>query len=251
MQNPFAHPRFLAIYSGVLTIAFGVVVLGGFAESRHQQAFDEVTVQRINIVEPDGTLRMVISNKSGFPGIIIKGKETPHPDRKTAGMLFFNDEGTENGGLIFGGIKDAQGKVSSYGHLSFDQYEQDQVFTIDAGEENGQRSSQLRIMDQPDHPISEDIAAADRIAKLPPAEQSAAWDQYRATTPHSQLRVYLGRDDDRSVALRLKDVAGRDRIVVKVQPDGTPLLQFLDEKGKVTSQLPQSATKVTPGNLVQ
>ena len=51
---------------------------------------------------------MVISNKADFPGIIIKGKETPHPDRKTAGMLFFNDEGTENGGLIFGGSKDKQ-----------------------------------------------------------------------------------------------------------------------------------------------
>lgn len=240
MTKLFSSQRFLAIYSGVLTIAFAIVVLAGFAESRQRQVLDEVTVHRINIVEPDGTLRLVISNKSEFPGIIIKGKETPHPDRKTAGMLFFNDEGTENGGLIFGGSKDAQGKVSSYGHLSFDQYEQDQVFTIDAGEENGTRSSQLRIMDQPDHPITDEIAAADRIARLPKAEQTAAWEKYRATTPHSEPRVYLGRDDDRSVALRLKDVAGRDRIVVKVQPDGTPLLQFLNENGKVMSQLPPS-----------
>jgi hypothetical protein len=238
MTKLFSSPRFLVIYSGVLTIAFAVVVLAGFAESRQKQTFDEIDVHRINVIEPDGTLRLVISDKAAFPGIIIKGKETPHPDRNTAGMLFFNDEATENGGLIFGGSKDKQGKVSSYGHLSFDQYEQDQVFSIDAGEENGQRSSELRILDQPDHPISSDLAAAERIGKLPADQQPAAWKQYRETTAHSQTRLVLGRSDDRSVALRLKDIQGRDRIVILVQPDGSPVMQFLDENGKVMSQLP-------------
>jgi hypothetical protein len=240
MAKLFSSPRFLAIYSGILTVAFAVVVLGGFAESRHPQKFDEIDVQRINVVEPDGTLRMVISNKAAFPGIIIKGKETPHPNRKTAGMLFFNDEGTENGGLIFGGSKDASGKVTSYGHLSFDQYEQDQVFTIDAEEENGDRSSELRIIDEPDHPITDDIAAAERIAKLPEEQQAAAFQKYRGTTTHSEKRIVLGRADDRSVALRLKDVQGRDRIVIRVAPDGTPALQFLDTNGKVTNEIGQS-----------
>src|ERR1700761_7426368 len=173
MTKLFSHPRFLAIYSGILTIALAVVVLAGFTESRQKQTFDEITVHRINVVEPDGTLRMVISNKAAFPGVIIKGKETPHPDRATAGMLFFNDEGTENGGVIFGGSKDKDGKVSSYGHLSFDQYEQDQVFTIDAGEENGQRTSELRIIDEPDHPLKQDIDMAARIAVLPKQQQEA------------------------------------------------------------------------------
>jgi hypothetical protein len=241
MTNLFSNPRFLAIYSGVLTVAFAVVVLAGLAESRQKQKFDEIDVHRINVVEPDGTLRMVISNKAAFPGIIIKGKETPHPDRSTAGMLFFNDEATENGGLIFGGSKDKQGKVSSYGHLSFDQYEQDQVFSIDAGEENGQRTSELRVIDQPDHPITEEIAAAERIGRLPKAQQAAAWEQYRGTTPHSASRIVLGRAEDKSVALRLKDVQGRDRLVIRVQPDGSPVVQFLDENGKVTSQLPSAS----------
>ena len=222
MTKLFSTPRFLAIYSGILTIALAVVVLAGFAESRQKQTFDEITVHRINVVEPDGTLRMVISNKTDFPGIIIKGKETPHPGRKTAGMLFFNDEGTENGGLIFGGSKDKSGNVSSYGHLSFDRYEQDQVFSIDADEENGQRTSELRIIDEPDHPLTQDLEEASRIGKLPKDQQEAAWKKSRATTPHAETRIKLGRADDRSVALRLKDVQGRDRIVIRVQPDGTP-----------------------------
>ena len=239
MTKLFSNPRFLAIYSAVATLAFAIVLLAGFAESRQKQSFDEITVHRINVVEPDGTLRMVISNKSVFPGIIIKGKETPHPGRQTAGMLFFNDEGTENGGLIFGGEKDKQGNASSYGHLSFDRYEQDQVFSIDAEEDGSKRSSELRIIDQPDHPITQDLAEVARIGKLPKDQQQGAWKKYQATTPHSEPRILLGRADDHSVALRLKDVEGHDRIVIRVAPDGTPALQFLDASGKVTNEFGQ------------
>ncbi len=128
-------------------------------------------MQRINIVEPDGTLRMVISDKTLFPGIFLKGQEHPHPDRKTAGVLFLNDEGTENGGLIFGGDKDKSGKVSSYGHLSFDAYEQDQVFSVDAQQEGDQRASTLTMVDRPDYPIGDLISLTDRIKSLPPEQQ--------------------------------------------------------------------------------
>src|SRR5215467_13940003 len=114
MKNGFGN-RFLAIYTGVLTVVFAMTVFSGFAPKSKKTTFEEITVQRINIVEPDGTLRMVISDKTRFPGIILKGQEHPHPSRKTAGMLFFNDEGTENGGLIFGGANGKDGP-NSYGH---------------------------------------------------------------------------------------------------------------------------------------
>src|SRR5262249_9926008 len=100
-----ANPRFLTVYSGVLTAVFAITFLSGFAGGK-RTTFEEIYVQRINIVEPDGTLRMVLSCKSKAPGVIIRGKEYPHPNRKTAGVLFFNDEGTENGGLSFGGMKE-------------------------------------------------------------------------------------------------------------------------------------------------
>ena len=78
------------------------------------------------------------------------------------------------------------------------------------------------------------------MRKLPKAEQAAEWQRYRAGKPQAEPRIFLGRSDDRSVALRLKDVQGRDRIVIRVQPDGSPVLQFLDEQGKISAQLPQT-----------
>jgi hypothetical protein len=241
MKNFLGSQRFLAIYSGVLTLIFAVALLGGFAPDTKKTSLDEITVHRINIVEPDGTLRMVISNKASAPGIIIKGQEHPHPDRKTAGVLFFNDEGTENGGLIFGGMKEKDSKGSSFGHLSFDAYEQDQVFTIDAGQEGDKRSVGLSMVDRPNYPISELIVLTDRIKNLTPEEQKAEIAKFSKSHEPPHPRLYLGRGDDKSVSLKLKDVNGKDRIVIEVAPDGSPMIRFLDATGKVISQLPAAA----------
>lgn len=238
MDKLFSSQRFLAVYSGVLTVVFAFTVLGGFAPPR-RQSFEEINVRRINIVEPDGTLRMVLSDKALLPGIVIKGKEHPHPNRSSAGILFFNDEGTENGGLSFGGEKKS-GKATSYGHLSFDDYEQDQVFTIDASQEGDQHRYGLALVDRPDYPIGDLVAVTDRTKDLPAGEKRAELEKFIAAHPRPHQRLYLGRSADRAVALRLKDVEGRDRMVVEVAPDGSPHIRFLDGKGTVVSELPQS-----------
>ncbi len=236
-MNLTGNPRFLTVYSGVLTLIFAFTTISGLATSK-KTTFDEISVRRIDIVEPDGTLRMVLSGKAKAPGIFIKGEEYPHPTRSTAGIIFFNDEGTENGGLIFGGKKDKNGAVESWGHLSFDQYDQDQVFTIDAGEENGTRRSGLALWDRGDYPIMDALLAQQRIRKLPPAEQEAEWRKFAASHPGDTQRAYLGRVGDGSVGLRLLDQNGRDRLRIRVDPDGSPLMQFLDASGRITMQFP-------------
>lgn len=243
MKKFLGSQRFLAIYSGVLTAVFAITILGGFAAEKDKTDFKEITVQRLNIVEPDGTMRMVISDKALFPGIVIKGKEHPHPDRKTAGMLFFNEEGTEDGGLIFGGEKDKNGKVSSHGHLSFDAYEQDQVFSIDAQQEGDQHGSSLTMVDRPDYPIDILVALTDRIKDLPTDQKNAEIAKFIQSHPAPHARLFLGRSADKSVALKLKDVDGHDRIVVEVGADGSPAMKFLDEAGKVVNQFPTAKTQ--------
>ena len=90
----------LIIYSSIISTALLASLLMG--AKTQPKRFDEISVHRLNITEPDGTLRMVISNKDRLPPVIIKGKERPEMGeaRPQAGMIFFNDEGTENGGLI-------------------------------------------------------------------------------------------------------------------------------------------------------
>ncbi len=59
--------------------------------------------------------------------------------------------------------------------------------------------------------------------------------------PHQ--RLYLGRSADRAVALRLKDAEGHDRIVIQVAADGSPVIRFLDQDGKVINEIPPAEKK--------
>ena len=93
--------KVLLIYSTVASTAVLAIFLTG-AASHRIATFDEIKTHRIDVIEPDGTLRLVISNAAELPGVIVKGTERPPSDRPQAGLLFYNDEGSETGGLIFG-----------------------------------------------------------------------------------------------------------------------------------------------------
>ncbi|MFK2876638.1 hypothetical protein [Rhodanobacter hydrolyticus] len=229
--------RFLTIYAGVLTVVFAATVLSGFALAPRKLSLDELDVHRINVREPDGTLRLVISDAATEPGIIIKGKEYPHPSRKAAGMIFYNDEGTENGGLIFGGEKDKDGTKESHGHLSFDAYEQDQTMALDSHQEKDGRYTKLQFNDYPDYSILDEIQLMDSIKSLPSDQQQTRMKAFFAEHGGPTKRMALGRDTDGSVQLAMDDLQGHPRIVMKVAKDGSPSLQMLDANGKVTGEL--------------
>jgi hypothetical protein len=234
--------RLLAVYSGILTLALALMLLTGAARPRNA-SFDSIDVRRINVVEPDGTVRLVLSSKALFPGIIFKKKEYPHPNRATAGILFYNDEGTENGGLTFGGAKDKDGKVSAYGHLSFDQYDQDQVFTLDASEDGGYRKARLSIWDRPEYSIGELLELQGRIRDMTEQEQKEEYVKFFAERGKAQPRLFLGRSDNGAVSLRLNDAQGKERLVIEVSPDGSPVVRFLDENGRETGRMPAEKDK--------
>src|SRR4029079_6848514 len=92
--------RLWKIYSTVTTLLIGALVLSAFQERRPK--FTEIDVERINIVEKNGKLRMTISNKERAPDPVIDGKTASRQGGNDAGMIFFNDKGDECGGLVFG-----------------------------------------------------------------------------------------------------------------------------------------------------
>jgi len=197
--------RILFTYSLILT---SLIILRLWSEQAKPGSanFDQITVHRINVVEPDGTLRLVISNHAALPGIIVHGKEQPFP-RPQAGMLFYNDEGSENGGLIFGGRRNAAGQiVDSGGSLSFDKYEAKQIVQLAGVDDGEDRFSGLAVSDSP-------------------------------KAGESHQRVWVGRDESGAASVVLKDAAGRKRLALEVLADGTARLTFFDQSGKVVNQI--------------
>lgn len=124
-------------------------------------------------------------------------------------MLFYNDEGSENGGLIFAGHADDKGDVrDSGGRLSFDRYAGSQIVQL-AG-----------VHDATDHIVG-------LIVSDPDGQRNR--------------RVFVGDEKNGDARLALMDAKRRTRMALQVTSDGTPSLTFLDANGKVPNRLAPGA----------
>ena len=227
----------LAVSSALLI----VLVLGAFRRNTTTARFDELTVERINVVEKDGRTRLVIANTDRSPGWVEAGKVLTTPGHRP-GLIFYNDEGDETGGMIFRGRK-ADGKVSAAGHLSFDRYGSDQVIVLEYEEEDGKHQQGLSILDRPPQRFTEIHARRDSISRMPdgPGKDSAlkAWIAWQGGAPYGAPRLFLGRDQRRAATLDLKDQYGRSRLRLVVDSLGEARIEFLDDSGRVRDQLPR------------
>jgi hypothetical protein len=124
-------------------------------------------------------------------------------------MLFYNDEGSENGGLIFGGHRNEKGEVvDSGGSLTFDKYGASQIVQLAGVDDKENKFAGLAVNDQ---------------------------------NGRMYHRIWVGRGDDEASVISLMDAKGKKRIVMQVTGDGTPSLDFLDAEGHIVKH-------VIPGN---
>jgi hypothetical protein len=175
---------------------------------------------------------MIIAGRDHIGGIVVGEHEYPHPNRREAGVIFLNDEGTENGGLVFdGGLKD--GRPTNGGSLTFDRWHQDQTIQMTSLEDGARRHAGFVVNDRPDAPMRFDAIV--RAGALPPG---AARDRaYRAAGVGGVQRAYLGSREDRSAELALRDAAGRPRLVLRVAADGAASVTFLDAEGQTVRRI--------------
>ena len=228
-----------SFFAGCTTMAAALAAIVVLTGSRTPSTghFDTITVGRINVEEPDGTKRLVISNRSQFPGDFYKGREDSRPDRRSsAGMIFVNDEGTESGGLIWSGAETSDGKLSSGLHLSFDRFRQDQTLVLEQNDNEHGSQAGVTVNDEPYWRVSsiEDLKAfSAQASKLPEPARDDYLKRKYGDGMMGYHRVYLGTTEDRSSTLQLRDGQGRIRMQLLVTANGTPEILMLDDAGKV------------------
>ena len=230
--------RFLRLYAAANTMVMIVLATAAFRQAAPAQKFGEVTVERINVVDANGTLRLVISNKDRMHPGQMDGKVIDRP-RPVAGLLFFNEEGDEVGGLTFTG-REVNGVRQANAGIMFDQYKQDQTIGFSYNEGNGRRSAGFQVWDRSDSRLSELIEklnAANRIAEG--AERDKAIAAARAAAPPGPRRVFVGKNPERAATVSLADGDGKPRLTLTVDATGNPRIEFLDAAGKVVSRLPE------------
>src|SRR6185503_13505865 len=243
MSDPIRRElRLLKGYALGVTAILGTLSIAAFRQATQKTRFTEIDVERINIVEPDGKLRMVIANRPRSIGPIYKGKPFGYPGGGRPGIIFFNDEGTENGGLTFTGRRREDGTYASSTGMSFDQFNSDEVLTLRYTDENGRKATGITIAERDERDIYDLIMARDSINRLTDTTARAAALQRlfapRNGVPLAASRVYLGRDRSRSAVLSLSDPSGKPRLRLRVDSLGNASVEFLDASGAVTARLP-------------
>ena len=214
----------MRVYGIVNAVAIAALSVAVWRSGHAAPNLRELTVERLNVVEPDGRLRLVISNRQRSPGPILRGVPFGGRGGDRPGMLFYNDEGTENGGLTLVGQQDSSG-YHAVTHLAFDQFNQDQVLYLQYSDDNGTRFAGLTVADRADENIAEFARQVDSASHLPdgPAKTKLL---ERLTgplngAPRFARRVFVGRERSKSAAIELADRFGKARLRLSVDSLGS------------------------------
>ena len=199
--------RWLKVYAAATTLA-----LGAFALTGAKSPTRELSVERINIVDPSGNLRMVLANAERFPLPRLGGKEFPRA-ASPAGLVFYDAKGNEAGGIA---LTDAKlGKVSA---LAFDYPNYDALGLVTRVSADGKSAlAGIQINSRP--PPELDVLQASKVV---------------------QRRIAIHNENE-SAEILLADPQGRERIRLRVDPQGQARIEVLDAQGKVTFSAPEPA----------
>ncbi|MCO4822759.1 MAG: hypothetical protein KC469_11875 [Flavobacteriaceae bacterium] len=227
----------LKIYSITLTVILGFIFLSSFKPNNSNQKFEEITVERINIVEPDGKLNMVISNKirqhpGMHDGIPLAVRERP------AGIIFFNEEQDEIGGLAFYGNKESGGNNV---FLSVDQYKNDQIMQLkQSSNKNGDNQYGLQLWER-----DKKLTPAVLQKTLDSLDKAGFYYQQKMDylrkmndgNPINEPRLFIGKKYNRETGLFIQDKSGNDRLRFYVDSNNSPKIEVLNENGEIINNI--------------
>ncbi len=233
----------LVVSQTITLVVLTAVMLSGFVQTSTR--FGEISAERINIVGADGKTVIAISNKARVPGPVVGGTAYPvsvaDGREHLAGMIFFNQDGDEMGGLVFNSFRLPNGKAAGIGHLSFDRFQDNQVLALQYKENATSVQAGLTVYDRPGTGVFGRSLGLVRDAQAAGPERAAELRKELGTLSADAglgaERAFLG-SRDRAAQLVLKDVKGRVRARLVVDADDAARLEFLDAAGQVTARFP-------------
>lgn len=233
MKNKGKELAFLRAYA--LFTAIGVIATVFYAfNSSDNRKFSTIDVERINIVEKNGDLKLVISNSEKQHSGIINNKPIPKRQRP-AGMIFFNSKGDECGGLIYDAFDKEAGLV-----LSVDQYKDDQIMQLQYTEnpEIKKRKYGLQLWDYPkENSYNARMDALTEISKMKSKdERKQAYSKMQKDSLLSNERLFVGKRLNNDFGLFINDDTGKPRIRIFIDKENKPKMEFLNEQGDLINK---------------
>lgn len=194
----------------------------------------EITTERLNIVGKEGNKYIVLSNPDKQALATINGKPVnpEKMERNVAGLLFFNEEGDEIGGLVYG-----IDSTDSYQLLTFDQRKNDQIMALRKDEylEDGRWKKQygLLLQERSEKQIDIIMSELNAIGKISDSllREKKLSDFYNSSENLAPQRLFIGRTYSENVGLYLMDKDNKPRLQLYVDKAGKPHIESFDEEG--------------------
>lgn len=194
----------------LVTLTAPGLCLGLLAACSPQDAPNEIAVQRINIVDQGGEIRLVISGD--LPDPMVRGERLERAI-SPAGLLWHDEDGNESGGLITAPIPGAgtqRGIVFDFMHQPTDAVSMGTFESADGGD------------------WMAGVMVYDRLPYSPgPIE-----------TSQGTRRIMLGTHNE-GAGLAILYPEERERIRIGVDPDGVATFEILDEDGQAVFRAPE------------
>ena len=238
------------LWIAIAALGLGLSTAVTWVLTTYPPAPDVLTTERLEIVEPDGSLSMVLAN-SQRPAVatidgqvLMEGQEEER--RGTPTIAFFDGHGDEVGGMMFG-VRERPDGYLAVRQLSLDAHNQDQAVVLMHYQTPQGSSSGLRISDRPNLSMLDALAqlglspGASReqmqaaVGALPEDGRAARMRELFGTN-----RAFLGSTPGGEANLTLRDGAGRPRVVIEAPREGEPSIRVLDEGGATVLRIPAS-----------
>jgi hypothetical protein len=231
--------RVLQICVVVLFASTALLCINIFHPFLQKQRFRLIEAERINIREKSGVLKAALSNSAGF-------NEFQRAERggvTFSGLMFYNEEGQEEGGLVYSGKAAPSGQDADV-TLTMDQYRQDQNVYLHHEEHKDAQSVRiedgLSINARPDWTgVQEEYKIYGEMDSLSPEQRDELRLKSLQAGKISSNRLFFGvkrgvKDnapyDDTGVFIKNK--WGRTVIKLYVDNDNKPHFEVYDPLGK-------------------
>lgn len=228
--------NFLTAYVVLSAIIISFFALSSFSQKDKNEKLDELTVKKITIIGEDNLPRMVLSNETRQHSGRMNGKETEKRERPS-GLIFFNNEGDEIGGLIYQ-TKEKDGKIISGMSFTMDNYKDDQVLQILNDEYYSDGKAYIkRGISINQFPIGSNVEERNNKLK----ELRTIEDKKERKEKINELmknegsvnRLFIGKTKGNSSGLFLAGPDGTPKMMIYVDDNGIPKIQTFDEDGKI------------------
>lgn len=234
---------------GILALSWLGMVAWVLTSAGSPEHHDVLSVERLEIVEPDGERAIVLANSqravpATFDGqVLLEGQEE---ERRHPTIIFFDGHGDEVGGMTFSNETTEDG-FRAIRHFAMDGYKQDETMALRHHQDAEGTSTGFHVFYRPQDRTLEEILAGHGL-ELPVTRQEveALIEDLREGGRDEELRqvlgarrVFLGSDRDNLASLVLRDGLERPRILLGAPAEGDPFIRVLDAEGQILAEFPE------------